>query len=109
MPLRNRREMARALEEVMSHAYVQLEEEQRLETDTSLLKTYLVEAHVEDPSHEHVYEALVEAFRPAVMGQGVRSEVLESEERFFYSVSVQRRRDDETTFFVDASDQRFWI
>lgn len=109
MPLRNRREMARALEEVMSHAYAQLEEEQRLQADTSLLKTYLVEAHVEDPSHENVRQALVEAFRPGAMGAGLRSEVSEGEERFFYSVNILRQREEEATFYVDASDQRFWV
>jgi hypothetical protein len=40
MPLPNtRRELAQHLEEVMSHAYAQLEERQRLDADTSLVKT----------------------------------------------------------------------
>jgi hypothetical protein len=43
MPLRNGIEMAAALEQVMTHAYAQLADRQRLDAESSLLKTYLLE------------------------------------------------------------------
>jgi hypothetical protein len=46
MHMRNRREMAEHLEKTMSHAYAQLSEKQKLEAETSLLKTYLLSAFV---------------------------------------------------------------
>src|SRR5438045_1894698 len=106
MILRTRREMARALEDVMSHAYAQLEEQQRLPAETSLLKTYLVEAHVSEPSHEAIHSLLGSAFRSQRMGADAETEVIQTDEVFFFNVRV-RRRGEESTFYVDASDQRF--
>ena len=108
MILRTRREMARTLEDVMSHAYAQLEEQQQLEAETSLLKTYLVEAHIPDPSHDTVHEALEGIFDARRMGERGNSEVVETDEPFFFNVIVQRRGE-ESTFYIDASDHRFWI
>ena len=100
--------MARTLEDVMSHAYAQLEEQQQLEAETSLLKTYLVEAHIPDPSHDTVHEALEGIFDARRMGERGNSEVVETDEPFFFNVIVQRRGE-ESTFYIDASDHRFWI
>jgi hypothetical protein len=100
--------MGRALEEVMSHAYTQLEEQQHLETDTSLLKTYLIEAHIPNPSHEAIHEALESIFDARRIGGRASTEIVETDEPFFFNVAVERR-DEESTYYIDASDNRFWI
>ena len=60
--------MAQHLEEVMSHAYTELEERRRLETQTSLLKTYLLEAHSESTGQRDILRLLQNGFWPGKVG-----------------------------------------
>ena len=108
MPITTRREMATRLEEVMSHAYTELEDRQRLEAGTSLLKTYLLEAHSNDPAHQEVLRILTTAFSPEMLGEKSRSRVHETDEEFFFRVDTQWASNN-AEFFVDASDHRFWV
>ncbi|HWX94049.1 MAG TPA: hypothetical protein VNY29_15585 [Terriglobales bacterium] len=100
--------MAERLEEVMSHAYTDLEERQRLEAGTSLLKTYLLEAHSGDAGHGDILRILTAAFSPEMLGQRSRATVHETQEEFFYRIAAQWATNT-AEFFVDASDRRFWI
>ena len=108
MPIRTRREMATRLEEVMSHAYTELEDRQRLEAGTSLVKTYLLEAHSHNPAHQDVLRILTTAFSPEMLGENSRSRVHETDEEFFFLVDAQWATNN-AEFFVDASDHRFWV
>jgi hypothetical protein len=110
MPLPNtRRELAQHLEEVMSHAYAQLEERQRLEADTSLLKTYLVEAHrLRAADHDRTLQVIRETFIPDVLGARVEPQIHETEDERFFNVEFGRR-DDQSVLYVDASNPRFWL
>ena len=101
-----RRELAQYLEEVMSHAYAQLEERQRLEADTSLLKTYLVEAHrLRAANHDRTLATIRAAFIPGLLGRPTRIRETE-DDRFF---NIQFGREDQAVLHVDASNPRFWL
>lgn len=100
--------MAARLEEVMSHAWTELEERQRLEAGTSLLKTYLLEAHSGKAGHRDILRVLTSAFSAEILGQNSRSNVHETQEEFFYRITAQWATNT-AEFFVDASDHRFWI
>ena len=100
--------MARHLEEVMSHAYTELEDRQRLETETSLLKTYLLEAHTENRAQQGILRLLRSAFGTDALGERSEAHIAEGDEEFFYSVTV-RWATNSAEFYVDAADQRFWI
>jgi len=100
--------MAERLEEVMSHAYTDLEERQRLEAGTSLLKTYLLEAHAGAAGHRDILRILIAAFSPEMLGQHSRANVHETEEEFFYRITAQWATNN-AEFYVDASDRRFWV
>ena len=91
MPIRTRREMAERLQEVMSHAYTELEEKQRLEAETSLLKTYLLEAHSDKSGHGDIRALLRGAFGQAALGDKSEAHVRETDEEFFYSIDVAHR------------------
>jgi hypothetical protein len=108
MPIRNRREMAQALEEVMSHAYSQLEERQRLEAESSLLKTYLLEAHSSSGTHEDTLTLLRSAFGQQRLGARAEGQIHESEEETFFTVEISYGRD-RASFYVDATDARYWV
>ena len=100
--------MAARLEEVMSHAYTELEERQRLEAGTSLLKTYLLEAHSGNAQHRDILHVLTAAFSAETMGRNSRGDVHETDEEFFYRIDATWSRS-QAEFYVDASDHRFWI
>jgi hypothetical protein len=110
MPLPNtRRELAQYLEEVMSHAYEQLEERQRLEAETSLLKTYLVEAHrLRAADHDRTLQVIRETFVPGVLGRRIEPQIHETEDERFFNIEFGRR-DDQSVLYVDASNPRFWL
>jgi len=107
MPLPNtRRELAQHLEEVMSHAYAQLEERQRLDADTSLVKTYLLEAHrLRAADHDRTLQTIRATFDSEVLGRQTRIRQTE-DDRFF---NIQSGREEETVLHVDASNPRFWL
>ena len=100
--------MAQHLEEVMSHAYTELEERRRLETQTSLLKTYLLEAHSESTGQRDILRLLQTAFGREGLGERSEAHVKEGNEEFFYIVNAQWATNS-AEFYVDASDQRFWV
>lgn len=108
MPIQTRREMAERLEEVMSHAYTNLEERQRLEAGTSLLKTYLLEAHSGNAEHRDILRILTSAFSPEMLGRHSNANVHETQEEFFYRITAQWATNN-AEFYVDASDRRFWV
>ena len=72
----------------MSHAYTELEDRQRLEAETSLLKTYLIEAHSADANHRDIYGLLRVAFGSEGLGARTDAHIRETEEEFFFSVDV---------------------
>lgn len=108
MAIRTRREMAARLQDVMSHAYTELEDRQRLEAETSLLKTYLIEAHSADANHRDIYGLLRVAFGSEGLGARTDAHIRETEEEFFFSVDVSWATNS-AEFYVDASDTRFWL
>ena len=88
--------MAEHLEEVMSHAYQQIEERQRLEANTSLLKTFLIEAHAAKPAHKEIRLLLQTAFGPETLGRNSQSVIAETDEEFFFNVNVRWATNDAT-------------
>jgi hypothetical protein len=104
-----RRELAQHLEQVMSHAYAQLEERQRLEADTSLVKTYLVEAHrLRAADHDRTLQLIRATFVADVLGRRADTRVHETEDDRFFNIEFGRR-DEQDVLYVDASNPRFWL
>jgi hypothetical protein len=109
MILNSRRQMAQYLEEVMSHAYEQLEERQRLEASTSLVKTYLIEAHaLGDADHAGILRTIRATVISEVLGTRLPLRIIETEDQMFFNVQIGNRENG-TFFYVDASNPRFWL
>lgn len=100
--------MAATLEEAMSQAYIQLEEDQELRAESSLVKTYLLEAHSDSGQHEHALKLLTGAFSSRWMGPHGDGEVSETKEEHFFTVESHYGRN-RAFFYVDATDKRFWL
>lgn len=109
MPATTRTEMAAHLEEVMSHAWTELEDRQRLEAGTSLLKTYLLEVHSSRRArHQDLLRLLQTAFSTDVLGARSQTRVHETDEEFFFRVEAQWAANN-AEYYVDANDHRFWV
>ncbi len=110
MIVKHRGEMARILSERMTRTYTELSERQELEPDTSLLKTYLLEAHLPE-SRQGGRAAVVLASRviPAVFRDTeVAVEIHRSEEPSLLTVEVMLPNERFFTY-LDMSNPRYWL
>jgi len=104
----SRQQMADLLDERMNKTYAQLSSQQELETDTTLLKTYLVEAHGHDPRNGAASEPIARAFSEGILGDKVTTKASQSSDESLIIVegSVKSER---IILFLDVSDPRFWL
>jgi len=103
-----RQEMVQHMDQVMNSTYSALAEEQELELDTSLVKTYLIEAHLaEDASHSEV-EAFVSKLSNTRLPRNRRIRVDQSKDRTLYWLSTTIEREP-VVVYLDISNPRFWI
>jgi hypothetical protein len=105
---RTRQEMIQYMDQVMNFTYSSLVEDQELEPDTALVKTYLVESHLPEEASNTEVEALVSLLshttlprnRKVRIGQGVDPTL------FWLTVVVER---EPVTVYLDVSNPRFWF
>ncbi|MDQ3690974.1 MAG: hypothetical protein M3406_13265 [Chloroflexota bacterium] len=111
---RDRRTMANQLEERMVGTYASLRAEQGLRYESSLVKTYLVEARAtDDTGPEAVRRFAAEIFGSPALGERITSRpMLDTEDETLLpvlaEVVINRRRED-VLAYVDLSDPRFWL
>ena len=101
MIAKTKADMASLLADAMYHSYDRYQREQKLEQDTGLLKSFLIEAHPgrdKLPSHDEVFSFLQN------LGEQTHCLIMESEEETLFN--VMRGKD---TYYIDISDPRFWI
>lgn len=109
MQVATRRDLAGYLEDRMAKSYVELRDAQQLKPESSLVKTYMIEAHVGGTgSHDDLMRLLRDAVASACQAGAKRAEVLETDEERFVLLDVQARLG-ATRLYVDASDARFWL
>lgn len=105
-----RREMADLLESVMTSSYDRLKDELRLERNHSLLKTYIVEAHLASrASHDDLYRIISQEFKSAgrkKSASGMRAAETKDADLFVISGSTKFGV---VSFFIDTTDPRFWL
>jgi hypothetical protein len=108
MKITTRQEMVQFINDRMNKTYQELSESQRLEIESSLVKTYLVEAHIlGDVTHDQLIEFIKAIISQDCLGPKTSVTIKETqEERFFI---IQATMSEETvTLYVDTSDSRFW-
>lgn len=107
--VKNRRALASYLDDCMNKAYRQLVRGQKLNLDTSLVKTYLVEAHsLKGADHDGVHATLSECLSQSTVGTQIQPSIKETQDRFFFNVHL-RGSSDELMLYVDATNPRFWL
>jgi hypothetical protein len=110
--VKNRREMALLLDERMNRSYASLVAGQKIDTDTSLVKTYLVEAHLPENGKDNRPRGLLDrTFAGDAFGSDYRPSVEETEDESLICVGLDvtsRGRAERVELFVDCSDRRFW-
>lgn len=105
----NRQRMARLLEERMNRTYSSLSELQELEPDTSLVKTFLVEAHNGGSEDLAAAEEALESTFTAIDHPFVSDlRITPADESGLATVEVHWKNE-HVAVFADFSNPRFWL
>lgn len=107
MPVRDRQEMFSLFTERMSGAYDELRATQRLEQRTTLVKSYVIEAHhreVEDGASAWMSRVLGETH----LGSIEQPAVTRTEDPHLFTVEA-RTRSGPVLLYVDTADSRYWF
>lgn len=105
----DRRALARLLDERMQRTYSKLVEGRPLELEGSLVKTYLLEAHLPEEASTKQVEALLKTvLQDSGMDSEAQGRARKTDEELFFQVDIPFR-DRSITLFVDASNTRFWV
>jgi len=111
LEITTRREMAHVFEERMTSTYEARRDGDPLDVDTNLVKAYMLEAHAgEGDRHSDVLTFLVERLSGEVGPFSVCARVEETGEESFFRLDMpgDGQADAWVTFWVDATDSRFW-
>ncbi len=104
-----RRDLAGYLEGRMTRSYTALRGGQRLPYESSLVKTYMVEAHLPGgQDHDDLVRLLHRALSDEAGPFKGKGWVHESEEGFFVRIDVAVSTHG-ASLYVDASNPRFWL
>lgn len=109
MSVSTRREMAQMLDERMTRTYSSLFERQELEPDTSLVKTYLLEAHLPEAADGNEPGRLMrQVLTSEVLGRRILPNIHETKDESLTVVeySLDRER---VTAYIDSSNPRYWM
>lgn len=101
MIAKNKAQMASYINDAMYASYDRYRAEQKLEPDTGLLKSYLIEAHIVDGKKQQHNELF--SFLQELAGH-TRSQVFESEDETLFNILHGK-----DIYYLDVSDPRFWI
>lgn len=109
MSVKDRQQMAQVLNERMTRTYSALSERQELEPDTSLVKTYLIEAHLPESAESEKALALAEkVFSQKFFAGKSQVKIFRAEEPTLISVEM-RTKDEHWVTYVDFTNSRYWI
>ncbi len=109
MSVRDRQQMAQILNERMTRTYTALSERQELEPDTSLVKTYLIEAHLPELAEPEQSLNLAEkVFSQQIFAGKSQINIYRAEEPTLLSVEM-RTKDEHWVTYVDFTNSRYWL
>jgi hypothetical protein len=104
MKVKNRLDLYSKFTEIMNNVYETRKDEQKQYFNQNMIKTYLIEGHINDisePTHNDFYKF----FNGKVKRDDYDLGFFETEEEFFFHLVL-----DEVDFYLDATnDKRFWI
>ncbi len=108
MIVKNRQQMAKLLNERMTRTYTSLSERQKLESDTSLIKTYLVEAHSIGDIHSGDPSKLIKKiFSIKNFGVNINLKIHFTDEATLVNIEA-KIGDENVVIYVDFTNPRYW-
>ena len=109
MRVRNRLQMASLLGERMNGTYSALSELQELKPNTSLVKTYMLEAHLaENASHSEVFGLVKSSFTKDTLGSEAAPRVIQCDDLSLTTLDLTLKGE-QISIFIDAVNPRFWL
>jgi hypothetical protein len=106
--INSRADLAEALSARMAATYASLREEGELEPDTSLVKTYLLEAHVPEGEDGSAAHSVLEQAFGRELGRAQSRSVRRAEDPTL-GVAEFNFQGERVSLFVDYSNPRFWL
>ena len=111
--VRDRQAMASLLSDRMLGSYEALRAEQRLETETSLVKSYVVESTLRSgPSETELVTQAAALLAPSGLGRRVDLTIHRAEDPTLLNVEAEltvNQRVEHVVVYVDVSNPRYWL
>ncbi|AJC70921.1 hypothetical protein X802_00975 [Thermococcus guaymasensis DSM 11113] len=96
--IKTRGDLYEWLEVNMSRSYMEILEEQKLEPDQNLVKTYVVESNISPKFLQYIFRGLFSSIK-----------VVSLEDYMLYRIDIEdKEKRLQVHFFLDAKDKRFW-
>src|SRR5262249_17969885 len=106
--INSREQLWRSLDERMRNTYEDLQARQALESDSSLVKTYLLEAHVPSGAKGSAALSLLKKVVSRVEDErGATSRVRNTDDDVLFE--VRSGSEPRLSLFIDTSNPRFWV
>ncbi len=110
---RDRREMAQLLNARMRKTYASLKSGQELESESSLVKTYLVEAHLpEKCNDEEIWDFVTRNLNNKSFSKKATTRINKTDDSSLLQLECKTKiggREENTVIFIDCSNTRFWV
>lgn len=106
--VKTRQEMIQYLDKRMNLTYYTLLDKQTLEPETSLIKTYLVEAHISEEAHQSDLNDLFERLSLTRLPYRAKVHIEPTDDSTLYAIYTSIY-DEPITIYTDVSNPRFWI
>jgi len=107
--IKTRIDMAQMLQERMTKTYATLLEKQELEPDTTLVKSYIKEAHVHgEETSDDVLKVARSIFKDETVSKRYGLKVRKTDEDFFFIIQCSMNQEP-VTIYLDGTNSRFWF
>lgn len=106
----DRQQMAKLLEERMTRTYSSLSEKQKLESDTSLIKTHLLESHLPEEADFEQASKYIRGVFSEEMFKKAKAPLLTFADNEEGLLTVETEfKHEHASLYLDYSNPRFWI
>jgi len=103
---KDRKQVFAIMDQVMNQTYSSLYDSQEL--DTSLVKTYLVESHLDEDASQISIENYLESITQAPLSRNARFQVQSTNDSGLFALTANYKSE-LVVFYVDLSNPRFWL
>lgn len=103
-----RQEMVQILDQSMNSSYASLLDNQQLESENSLIKTYLIEAHMSEEAKQVDLDNFIEQLSLTQLPRKVKAKIEPTNDSTLFHLSTIIDNEP-IIIYIDVSNPRFWV